>query len=95
MRMQDENLIHYLQSALTECKSILPSEDVDEVVRYIYHNECGIALQSLSYYFVDKNIKFPEVASEYIRKAAVAMEMDKEEDDEHWLWEKIEPLLTE
>jgi hypothetical protein len=47
---------------------------------------------------VDKNIKFSKVASKYIREAAIAMEINKENkenDDGYWLWEKIEPLLDE
>ncbi|MDR2970765.1 MAG: MafI family immunity protein [Bacteroidales bacterium] len=84
--------------ALKECRSTLPSEDVDEIIEYVNHSEYLLALQSLSYFFVDKNIKFSKVASKYIREAAIAMEINKENkenDDGYWLWEKIEPLLDE
>jgi hypothetical protein len=84
-----------LQVALNECRSTLPSEDVDEVTEKIYHNEYLIALQSLSFYFVDKNIKFSKVASKYIREASIAMGINEESHDEYWLWEKIEPLLDD
>ena len=86
---------NYLQLALRECKSILPSEYVDEVIEKIDNREYLIALQSLSYYFVDKNIKFPKVASKYIKKVAIAMNINEENDDDYWLWEKIEPILDE
>jgi hypothetical protein len=83
-----------LKLALRECTSTLPLEDVNEVIEKIDNREYLIALQSLSYYFVDKKINFSKAASNYIRKAAITIGINEENHDEYWLWEKIEPLLT-
>ncbi|MDR2578872.1 MAG: hypothetical protein LBC70_08740 [Chitinispirillales bacterium] len=78
---------------LRECKFTLPSKDFDEIIQKINHNEYLTALQSLIYYFAGKNIKFSKIASKYIREAAITMEINGENHDEYWLWEKTEPLL--
>ena len=84
-----------LRLALNECRSTLPSEDADEVIEEIDYNEFLLALYPLTLYFVDNKIKFSKIASKYIREAAIAMEINKESNDDYWLWEKIEPLLTD
>ena len=97
--MPPENYYEQLEQELNEIlqltQFVLTKEDIKDVIDKIENREYGIAIQSLGYILIKKNLSISKQAVCLINNVIEKMGMKDEDDDDYWFWLEMQKYLTE
>ncbi|MFI3219829.1 MAG: hypothetical protein QX189_12025 [Methylococcales bacterium] len=89
-----EQLEQELNEILQLTKFVLTKEDIEDVIDKIENREYGIAIQSLGYVLIKKNLSISEQAVCLINNVIETMGMKDENDDDYWFWLEMQKYFS-
>lgn len=88
-----------LETSLRRLLAALPSpvseEDRREATEKIDHAEFAIALQVIGAVILDYDLRLESSSKRLMRELLEEMGMNREDDDDYWFWEKMQPVIGE
>jgi hypothetical protein len=86
-----------IEASLRQLLDALPpsiaEDDRGEATEKIDHAEFAIALQVIGAFIIEYKVALSDSSKCLMIELMREMEMDQEEDEDHWFWEEMRPIL--